>query len=184
MEQLPSSNTPETNQSGTIPPGARRQIVRSMLKWGSGLGMLAGLITGTIVAFLLGFPFSMTDPWSTLIGLGIVGATLACLILGLAIALADSLALVHFLPDLLSGKTRRTVAVFLASTMAVILVFPLALFLLNIVWHDVLSNSFILVPTIFLALIAWWACNVMGERVLKSTLDSPSSVPSPSPQPL
>jgi len=180
MEQLPS---PDTNQSRTIPPGAQREIVRSMLKWGSGLGLLAGLITGTILALRLGFSLSMTSPWSTLFALGFAGVTFACLILGLAIGLIDAWALVRFLPALVSGKTRRSVAVFLAATLAVILVFPLALFLLSIVWHDVLSNSFILVPTIFLALIAWSACNVIGERVLKSTFNSPSVVPPPSPQP-
>jgi len=148
--------------------------------------MLAGLITSIIIGLLVVVPLSLNAHWDAdpLLVLGFAAVTFGGLILGLAIALVDAWVLDRFLPALSSGKTQRSRAVFLASTMAVILVFTLALFLLNIVWHDVLSNSFILIPTIFVALIAWWACNVVGERVLKSTLDSPSSVPPPSPQPL
>src|SRR6476620_12063552 len=124
MEQLPSSNTPGTNQSRTIPPGARGQIVTSMLKWGGGLGMLAVLITSIIIGLLVVVPLSLNAHWDAdpLLVLGFAAVTFGGLILGLAIALVDAWVLDRFLPALSSGKTQRSRAVFLASTMAVILV--------------------------------------------------------------
>jgi len=155
----------------SVPSDAADRIRTSVAKWGVGLGTLAGAVTGTLIGLL----FVNLDASLVAIGLGL-GAILG-LIMGGAIAVVDSFALVRFLPAVVSGKTEPWGAASAAAAVAIVVVFGLALFLLNLVWHGVYTVAWVIIPAFIAGLIAWGACAAASNRAFTSALQSPPKPP-------
>jgi hypothetical protein len=155
----------------SVPSDAAGRIRTSVAKWGVGLGTLAGAVTGALIGLL----FVNLD--ASLIAVGLIVGALLGFIFGGAIAIVDSFALGRFLPAVNSGKTNPLVASAGAAAISVVVVFGLALFLLNLVWHDVYREPFIVAPVFVVAFLAWIACTFAGERALISALHLPIKPP-------
>ena len=164
--------------SGAVLSVARSRITAFVLKWGIGLGMLAGAITGASIGWLTRGAVQGDQFQMPLVGL--MMGVLAGLILGLFVAFVTALLLVRSVPAVLSGKTQASGAATTAAGVAAIAVIGLVLVLLSLVWHGALGEAWVLAPSLALVVVSWIAGTVIGERALKSVLNLPSTFPSPS----
>lgn len=172
MKSLSSPKSPTVEQPGAVSKEVRSRITAFVLRWGLGLGILVGAITGGSVGFVArnavpGDQFGM-------IGLGLMLGVAAGFFLGLIISFVDALVLVRSVPQVLSGKTQASSAAATSAGVAAVGVIGVTLLLLSTVWHGALGEMWILAAAVLFASVAWIAGNWVGGSALERALGSTS----------
>ena len=170
MSTLISPDVPAVDEDYAAVSRLRGPITALMLRWGIGLGT----IVGTALGFSIGWTLRNAVPGGgfDLPIFGLMTGAVAGFLFGLFIAFVDALLLVRAVPDVLAGRSEASRAAATSAAVGVLVVFGLVVLLLMIVWNGVLGEFWITGPAIALAFIAWVAGNLVGQRALRSTLDT------------
>jgi hypothetical protein len=172
MKSLSSPQSSTVEQPGAVSQEVRSLITAFVLRWGTGLGMLVGAMTGGSIGWYIrnavpGDQFGM-------IGIGLMVGVAAGFFLGLIISFVDALFLVRSVPDVVSGKTQASSAAATSAAVAAVGVIGVTLLLLSTVWHGAFGDIVVLAPAVVLTVVAWIAGNWVGERALNRVSGSTS----------